>query len=114
MNFLFCFSNYRFAKDVTRKMYSEINAAISFLSNFLFDKLPRRKVNLFSQQLANFLLMRYEKVWSPSEPHKGTEMRRIQIKVHGGITDSLITVTTSNVGLDIDEVLQYWPGKFSH
>lgn len=92
-------------------MYSEINAAVNFLNHFLFDKLPRRKVNLFSQQLANFLLMRFEKTWSPSEPHKGSETRRIQIKVHGGITDSLISVTASNVGLDLDEVLQQWPGK---
>ena len=52
-------------------MYAEIQEAMKFLCQFLFDKLPRRKVSLFSEQLANFLVMKFENHWYSENPEKG-------------------------------------------
>lgn len=89
-------------------MHSEINAAVQFMAQFLYEKLPRRKVNLFLEQLANNLVLRCDG-WNPADRIKNAEHRRILIKVCGQV-DTLISVTAASVGLNIEEVLQHLPG----
>uniref|UniRef100_A0A915JRB0 Anti-proliferative protein domain-containing protein n=1 Tax=Romanomermis culicivorax TaxID=13658 RepID=A0A915JRB0_ROMCU len=94
-------------------MYAEIYTAVSFLSGFLYNKLPRRKVNLFSAQLANDLVVRFTSTWNTNEPHKGAELRKLNVKARG-VVDTLISVTALNVGLNLEEVLLQFPGNFSN
>jgi len=90
-------------------MYAEINAAIQFLGQFLYNKLPRRKVNLFLEQLANNFVRRYDS-WNCADPPKGNDNRCIRVKVRGQV-DPMISVTAMAFGLNIEEILQCFPGE---
>ena len=41
-------------------MQVEVKVALNFLLSFLYDKLPRRKVNLFGDELKKYLMLKFQ------------------------------------------------------
>ena len=51
-------------------MHVEIKVAQNFVLNFLFNKLPRRRVNLFGEELDAALADKFVDHWYPDKPSK--------------------------------------------
>ena len=52
-------------------MYSEIQQAVNFLTYYLYNNVPRRKVILFAEELANYLVQKYQDEWDALNPTIG-------------------------------------------
>ena len=61
------------------KMHVEIKVAQDFVLNFLFNKLPRRRVNLFGEELESALRDKFADHWYPDKPFKGSAYRCLKI-----------------------------------
>lgn len=59
-------------------MHVEIQVALNFLISFLYNKLPRRRVNQFGEELENALKAKFEGHWYPEKPSKGSAYRCIR------------------------------------
>lgn len=60
-------------------MHVEIKVAQNFVLNFLYNKLPRRRVNLFGEELESALRDKFADHWYPDMPFKGSAYRCLKI-----------------------------------
>nr|XP_033817602.1 protein Tob1 [Geotrypetes seraphini] len=82
-------------------MQLEIQVALNFIISYLYNKLPRRRVNIFGEELERLLKKKYEGHWYPDKPYKGSGFRCIHI---GEKVDPVIEEAAKESGLDIDDV----------
>ena len=60
-------------------MHVEVKVAQNFVLNFLYNKLPRRRVNLFGEELESALRDKFADHWYPDKPFKGSAFRCLKI-----------------------------------
>ena len=58
-------------------MHLEIQLALNYLLSNLYNKLPRRRVNLFGEELSSQLKSKYSNHWYISNPNKGESNTRL-------------------------------------
>lgn len=58
------------AKVQTTKMHIEIQVALNFVISYLYNKLPRRRVNIFGEELEKALKQKFHGHWYPQTPFK--------------------------------------------
>uniref|UniRef100_A0A914XLU4 Anti-proliferative protein domain-containing protein n=1 Tax=Plectus sambesii TaxID=2011161 RepID=A0A914XLU4_9BILA len=87
-------------------MYVEIQEAVCFLCSFLYDKIPRRRVDMFAERLANLLYSGY----ADDRQAVDEGSRRVDVKVRGH-TDRLILLAADMVQLDKEELLAFLPSS---
>lgn len=51
-------------------MHIEIQVALNFVISYLYNKLPRRRVNLFGEELERALKDKFQGHWYPEKPFK--------------------------------------------
>ncbi|XP_013774696.1 protein Tob1-like [Limulus polyphemus] len=56
-------------------MHVEVQVALNFLISFLYNKLPRRRVNQFGEELEKALRQKFIGHWYPERPMKGSGYR---------------------------------------
>lgn len=91
-----------------RPMELEIQVAVNFLIGYLVNKLPRRRVQLFNEEVVKKLTKKFEGHWYPEKPCKGSGYRCLLI------TDSLDPVLGSAAeasGLSAKDVKANLPEK---
>lgn len=89
-------------------MELEIEVAVNFLIGYLVNKLPRRRVQLFNEEVVKKLTKKFEGHWYPEKPCKGSGYRCLLI------TDSLDPVLSSAAeasGLSAKDVKANLPEK---
>lgn len=91
-------------------MQLEIQVALNFIISYLYNKLPRRRVNIFGEELERLLKKKYEGHWYPEKPYKGSGFRCIHI---GEKVDPVIEQASKESGLDIDDVRGNLPQDLS-
>ena len=86
-------------------MQTEIKCAIEFLLSYLYDKLPRRRVNLFGDELEKYLKL---KVISPD-----TKVAlNINFKQNNADQiDPCLIAASKESAMDLKEILECWPQK---
>lgn len=70
-------------------MHIEVQVALNFVISYLYNKLPRRRVNIFGEELEKALKAKFQGHWYPEKPFK-VRLSFISIIV------SLIFCTTNN------------------
>ncbi|XP_010187975.1 PREDICTED: protein Tob2 [Mesitornis unicolor] len=60
-------------------MHLEIKVALNFIISYLYNKLPRRRADLFGEELERLLKKKYEGHWYPEKPLKGSGYRCVHI-----------------------------------
>lgn len=88
-------------------MHVEISVALNFVISYLYNKLPRRRVDLFGEELETGLKTKFLGHWYPENPSKGSGFRCI--KGNGEEVDPVILMAAIKAGLDIQEVKNYLP-----
>ncbi|XP_063309453.1 protein Tob1 [Pelobates fuscus] len=87
-------------------MQLEIQVALNFIISYLYNKLPRRRVNIFGEELERLLKKKYEGHWYPDRPYKGSGFRCIHV---GEKVELVIEQAANESGLDIEDVRRNLP-----
>uniref|UniRef100_A0A8C5QGF5 Transducer of ERBB2, 1 n=1 Tax=Leptobrachium leishanense TaxID=445787 RepID=A0A8C5QGF5_9ANUR len=87
-------------------MQLEIQVALNFIISYLYNKLPRRRVNIFGEELERLLKKKYEGHWYPDRPYKGSGYRCIHV---GEKVEPVIEQAANESGLDIDDIRRNLP-----
>lgn len=87
-------------------MQLEIQVALNFIISYLYNKLPRRRVNIFGEELERQLKQKYEGHWYPDKPYKGSGFRCIHV---GEKVDPVVEKAAKESGLDIEDVRNNLP-----
>ncbi|CAL1526367.1 unnamed protein product [Lymnaea stagnalis] len=88
-------------------MHVEISVALNFVISYLYNKLPRRRVDLFGEELEVGLKEKFQGHWYPEKPSKGSGYRCV--KGNGDEVDPVLVAAAIKAGLDIIEVKNYLP-----
>ncbi|KAG7265132.1 hypothetical protein CRUP_036824 [Coryphaenoides rupestris] len=91
-------------------MQLEIQVALNFIISYLYNKLPRRRVNIFGEELDRQLKKKYEGHWYPDKPFKGSGFRCIHV---GEKVDPVVEQAAKESGLDIEDVRNNLPQDLS-
>ncbi|XP_006002019.1 protein Tob2 [Latimeria chalumnae] len=91
-------------------MHLEIKVALNFIISYLYNKLPRRRADLFREELERLLKQKYEGHWYPEKPLKGSGYRCVHI---GQKVDPIVELAAQRSGLDIEEVRSNVPEELS-
>ncbi|XP_074083132.1 protein Tob2 [Macrotis lagotis] len=91
-------------------MHLEIKVALNFIISYLYNKLPRRRADLFGEELERLLKKRYEGHWYPDKPLKGSGFRCVHI---GEMVDPVVELAAKRSGLAVEEVRANVPEELS-
>ncbi|XP_036408599.1 protein Tob1-like [Megalops cyprinoides] len=91
-------------------MQLEIQVALNFIISYLYNKLPRRRVNIFGEELERQLRQKYEGHWYPDKPYKGSGFRCIHV---GEKVDPVVEQAAKESGLEIEDVRHNLPQDLS-
>ncbi|XP_078257631.1 protein Tob1-like [Rhinoraja longicauda] len=91
-------------------MQLEIQVALNFIISYLYNKLPRRRVNIFGEELERLLKKKYEGHWYPDKPYRGSGYRCVHI---GESIDPVIERAAKESGLDMKDVRDNLPQELS-
>ncbi|TNN53927.1 Protein Tob1 [Liparis tanakae] len=91
-------------------MQLEIQVALNFIISYLYNKLPRRRVNIFGEELERQLKKKYEGHWYLDKPYKGSGFRCIHV---GEKVDPVVEQAAKESGLDIEDVRNNLPQDLS-
>ncbi|KHN76130.1 Protein Tob1 [Toxocara canis] len=89
-------------------MYTELKELVNFLAKFTRNRIPRRRMSIFLEHLANGLLVKHEAAWKVDNPISGATERAIRINTASGTTE-LLTSVASTLGIDIHALLSSFP-----
>jgi len=77
-------------------MQVEITAAINLIAANLYNKLPRRRVDAFAEELEKGIVAKFQGHWYPENPTKGAAYRCINVS--GDKVDPVIIYSVINSG----------------
>lgn len=92
-------------------MHVEINVALNFVISYLYNKLPRRRVDLLGTEIENGLKKKFEGHWYPDQPMKGSGYRCV--RVSGEKVDPVIIQAATSVGVNLEEMKEYMPQELT-
>ncbi|XP_070581058.1 protein Tob1-like [Ptychodera flava] len=92
-------------------MKVEIQVALNFVISYLYNKLPRRRVDIFADELEKGLIKRFEGHWYPQKPFKGSGYRCL--RVSGQKLDPVFQKAATASGLNLDEIRGNMPDELS-
>ena len=91
-------------------MHVEIQVALNFLISFLYNKLPRRRVNQFGEELEQALKAKFAGHWYPNQPAKGSAYRCLKTQ---NPLDPVFEIAARNCGLELSDVQEYLPAELT-
>ena len=91
-------------------MHVEIKVAQNFVLNFLFNKLPRRRVNLFGEELELALRDKFADHWYPDKPFKGSAYRCLKIT---DTSDPVLNRAARESGNPIPDIVENLPADLA-
>ncbi|XP_068606418.1 protein Tob2 [Brachionichthys hirsutus] len=91
-------------------MHLEVKVALNFIVSYLYNKLPRRRADLFGEELERILVSRFDGHWYPESPLRGSAFRCIHL---GAPRDPVVELAAKRSGLDTEEVRANVPAELS-
>jgi protein Tob/BTG len=91
-------------------MHAEIQVALKFVISFLYNKLPRRRVNLFGEELENALRDKFQGHWYPDKPFKGSAYRCLKIT---DPADPVLNRAARESGNPITDIIENLPADLA-
>ncbi|KAJ8251605.1 hypothetical protein GJAV_G00223140 [Gymnothorax javanicus] len=91
-------------------MHLEVKVALNFIVSYLYNKLPRRRADLFGEELERLLVSRFEGHWYPEAPLRGSAFRCLHL---GAPPDPVVELAARRSGLDTEEVRANVPPELS-
>lgn len=88
------------------KMHIEVQVALNFVISYLYNKLPRRRVNIFGEELEKALKDKFRGHWYPDRPCRGSAFRCLKT---GGPLDPVLERAARESGVPVRDVLEHLP-----
>ncbi|XP_022237516.1 protein Tob1-like [Limulus polyphemus] len=101
-------------------MHVEVQVALNFLISFLYNKLPRRRVNQFGEEMEKMVKQRFAGHWYPESPMKGSGFRCLKttppLDLAFGAAAMYCGVNLSDIQENLPKDLSIWidPGEVSY
>jgi protein Tob/BTG len=92
-------------------MHIEIQVALNFVISYLYNKLPRRRVNLFGEELERALRDKFNGHWYPDKPVRGSAYRCI--KTGTGPVDPVLERAARESGIPVQDILENMPQELA-
>ncbi|KAK9504719.1 hypothetical protein O3M35_010986 [Rhynocoris fuscipes] len=87
-------------------MHLEVQVALNFVISYLYNKLPRRRVNIFGEELEKALKEKFRGHWYPDKPFKGSAFRCLKT---GDPVDAVFERAARESGVPISDILENLP-----
>lgn len=87
-------------------MHIEVQVALNFVISYLYNKLPRRRVNIFGEELEKALKDKFRGHWYPDRPCRGSAFRCLKT---GGPLDPVLERAARESGVPVRDVLEHLP-----
>jgi len=91
-------------------MHIEVQVALNFVISYLYNKLPRRRVNIFGEELEKALKDKFRGHWYPEKPFKGSAFRCLKT---GDPVDPVLERAARESGVPIQDVLENLPQELA-
>lgn len=91
-------------------MHIEVQVALNFVISYLYNKLPRRRVNIFGEELEKALKDKFSGHWYPEKPFKGSAFRCLKT---GDPVDPVLERAARESGVPIQDILENLPGELA-
>lgn len=91
-------------------MHIEVQVALNFVISYLYNKLPRRRVNIFGEELEKALKDKFKGHWYPEKPFKGSAFRCLKT---GDPVDPVLEKAAKESGVPIQDVLENLPTELA-
>ncbi|XP_049856311.1 protein Tob1-like [Schistocerca gregaria] len=91
-------------------MHIEVQVALNFVISYLYNKLPRRRVNIFGEELEKALKEKFEGHWYPDKPFKGSAFRCLKT---GDPVDPVLQRAAREAGVPVHDVLDNLPQELA-
>lgn len=91
-------------------MHIEVQVALNFVISYLYNKLPRRRVNIFGEELEKALKDKFKGHWYPDKPFKGSAFRCLKT---GDPVDPVLDRAARESGVPIQDVLENLPQELA-
>ncbi|XP_013777654.1 protein Tob1-like [Limulus polyphemus] len=91
-------------------MHVEVQVALNFLISFLYNKLPRRRVNQFGEELEKALRQKFQGHWYPEKPMKGSAYRCLKTTFP---LDPVFEKASIECGMDLRDIQENLPKELS-
>lgn len=91
-------------------MHIEVQVALNFVISYLYNKLPRRRVNIFGEELEKALKEKFEGHWYPDKPFKGSAFRCLKT---GDPVDPVLQRAAREAGVPVHDVLENLPAELA-
>ncbi|XP_034948568.1 protein Tob1-like isoform X2 [Chelonus insularis] len=88
----------------------EVQVALNFVISYLYNKLPRRRVNIFGEELEKALKDKFQGHWYPEKPFKGSAFRCLKT---GDPVDSVLERAAKESGVPIQDILENLPAELA-
>ncbi|XP_071815262.1 protein Tob1-like [Apostichopus japonicus] len=89
-------------------MKAEVQTAVDYIRSHLYNKLPRRRVDVLAEELEQALYEKFVGHWYPGYPNKGSGYRCIRISQQK--VDDAVKSAVIRSGLETYEVVENLPG----
>ncbi|KAJ8980926.1 hypothetical protein NQ317_011568 [Molorchus minor] len=87
-------------------MHIEVQVALNFVISYLYNKLPRRRVNIFGEELEKALKDKFQGHWYPDKPFKGSAFRCLKT---GDPVDKVLERAARESGVLMQDILENLP-----
>jgi len=87
-------------------MHIEVSVALNFVISYLYNKLPRRRVNIFGEELEKCLTEKFAGHWYPEKPYRGSAYRCIKT---GSPIDPVFEKASRESGVAKQDILENLP-----
>ena len=87
-------------------MHVEIQVALNFVISYLYNKLPRRRVNIFGEELEKALKLKFEGHWYPDKPFRGSAYRCLK---SGTPCDPVLEIAATKSGMSLPDIRENLP-----
>lgn len=91
-------------------MHIEVQVALNFVISYLYNKLPRRRVNIFGEELEKALKDKFQGHWYPDKPFKGSAFRCLKT---GDPVDKVLERAARESGVPIQDILENLPQELA-
>lgn len=91
-------------------MHIEVQVALNFVISYLYNKLPRRRVNIFGEELEKALKDKFQGHWYPEKPFKGSAFRCLKT---GDPIDTVLERAARESGVPIHDILENLPQELA-
>uniref|UniRef100_A0A6M2DHA7 Putative anti-proliferation factor btg1/tob n=1 Tax=Xenopsylla cheopis TaxID=163159 RepID=A0A6M2DHA7_XENCH len=91
-------------------MHIEVQVALNFVISYLYNKLPRRRVNIFGEELERALKDKFRGHWYPEKPFKGSAFRCLKT---GDPADPVLERAARESGVPIQDILENLPQELA-